>query len=75
MFAHERSILASGLLLVTLMPYLMIMTLSRCVLNDCFLVHYGDLFPFQEVSTYVNISLNHQSQIDYALVFSVNGVS
>jgi len=49
---------------------------SRLVkfVKDCRLVRCDDLFPSQKVNTYVNISLNHYSQIDYILVSAATDV-
>ena len=42
---------------------------------DCSLVRCDDLFPSQKVNTYVNVSLNQESHIDYVLVSNANDVT
>ena len=48
---------------------LVAMRLAKFI-NDCSLLRCDDLFPSQKVDTYVNISLNHQSRIDYNTCFN-----
>ena len=43
--------------------------------NSCSLVRCDDLFPSQKVATYVNLSLDQCSHIDYILVSKVNDVT
>jgi len=43
--------------------------------NSCSLVRCDDLFPSQKVATYVNLSLDQCSHIDYILVSNVNDVT
>ena len=42
---------------------------------DCLLVRCDDLFSSQKVNTYVNLSLNQESHIDYVLVSDASDVS
>ena len=51
---------------------------ASCVndfISNCSLVRCDDLFPSQKVNTYVNLSLNQESYIDYILVSDANDVS
>jgi len=51
---------------------------ARCLtgfINDCLLVRCDDLFPSQKVNTFVNLSLNQESRIDYVLVSDASDVS
>ena len=43
--------------------------------NSCLLVRCDDLFPSQKVATYVNLSLDQCSHIDYILVSNVSDVT
>ena len=52
--------------------------ISRCLndfISDCSLVRCDDLFPSQKVNTYVNLSFNQESHIDYVLVSDASVVS
>jgi len=43
--------------------------------NSCSFVRCDDLFPSQKVATYVNLSLDQYSHIDYILVSNTNDVT